>query len=49
MAEHFISSFRMYRRTSSMVGLAYPAEVIVTFKVKKSLFFVEFECISTYF
>ncbi|XP_068263329.1 dual specificity calcium/calmodulin-dependent 3',5'-cyclic nucleotide phosphodiesterase 1A isoform X1 [Nyctibius grandis] len=23
---------RMYRRTSSMVGLAYPAEVIVTFK-----------------
>ncbi|XP_054685551.1 dual specificity calcium/calmodulin-dependent 3',5'-cyclic nucleotide phosphodiesterase 1A isoform X4 [Grus americana] len=24
---------RMYRRTSSMVGLAYPAEVIVTFKI----------------
>ncbi|XP_058696361.1 dual specificity calcium/calmodulin-dependent 3',5'-cyclic nucleotide phosphodiesterase 1A isoform X2 [Poecile atricapillus] len=24
---------RMYRKTSSMVGLAYPAEVIVTFKI----------------
>jgi len=29
-----------------MVGLAYPAEVIVTFKVKEV--FLEFECICTY-